>query len=289
MRCGDRRAGRERNGKGREDGREKREEKSARQQTLDSRACWMQTLKTFEEIWKSLTGLSRTLLWFQFPAHDNHTLRAHQKRANTFIHRVFIWVSVRIFFGNFREWRRHFVYNGDRDAENQGYRRWGDDDAHYLLPFPFFRNTWFGFCVWVFFCVFLFADSQLCIFVMSLLLLLLFLFLFPTCRGRDEKRWLRWREREDTKSWSWMQMAKTQKNKATAHHLGLLKVISYLDTLWQSISGVCGARMLIMMIQLGFFFFLSLYQRHNACDFLAGRCSGFFFCLLRCSFVHVSH
>jgi hypothetical protein len=86
-----------------------------------------------------------------------------------------------------------------------------------------------------------------------------------------------------------MQMAKTQKNKATAHHLGLLKVISYLDTLWQSISGVCGARMLIMMIQLGFFFFLSLYQRHNACDFLAGRCSGFFFCLLRCSFVHVSH
>ncbi len=43
------------------------------------------------------------------------------------------------------------------------------------------------------------------------------------------------------------------------------------------------------MIQLGFFFFLSLYQRHNVCDFLAGRCCGFFFCLLRCSFVHVSH
>jgi hypothetical protein len=80
-----------------------------------------------------------------------------------------------------------------------------------------------------------------------------------------------------------MQMAKTQKNKATAHHLGLLKVISYLDTLRQS--RACGA----MMIQLGFFFFLSLYQRDNACDFLAGRCSGFFFCLLRCSFVHVSH
>jgi hypothetical protein len=83
------------------------------------------------------------------------------------------------------------------------------------------------------------------------------------------------------------EMAKTQKNKATAHHLGLLKVISYLDTLRQS--RVCGARMLIMMIQLGFFFFLSLYQRHKVCDFLAGRCCGFFICLLRCSFVHVSH
>ncbi len=105
--------------------------------------------------------------------------------------------------------------------------------------------------------------------------------------GCDGERERRERGREDTKSWSWMQMAKTQKNKATAHHLGLLKVISYLDTLRQS--RVCGARMLIMMIQLGFFFFLSLYQRHNVCDFLAGRCCGFFFCLLRCSFVHVSH
>ncbi len=165
MTCGDWRAERERRGKRMEDGREKREEKNERQQTLDSRACWMQTLKTFEEIWKSLTGLSRTLLWFPFPPHDDHTLRAHQKRANTFMRRVFIWVSVRIFFWNFREWRRHFVYNGDRDAENQGYRRWGDDDAHYLLPFPFFLNTCFGFCVWVFFCVFPFSDSQLCIFV----------------------------------------------------------------------------------------------------------------------------
>jgi hypothetical protein len=104
------------------------------------------------------------------------------------------------------------------------------------------------------------------------------------CDGETERRD---RDREDTKSWSWMQMAKTQKNKATAHHLGLLKVISHFDTLRQS--RVCGARMLIMMIQLGFFFFLSLYQRHNACDFMAGRCSGFFFCLLRCSFMHVSH
>ncbi len=195
MRCGDWRAERERRKKRREDGREKRE---ARQQTLDSRACWMQTLKTFEEIWKSLTGLSRTLLWFRFPAHDNHTLRAHHKRANTFIHRVFIWVSVRNIFWNFREWRRHFVYDGDRDAENQGYRRWGDDYAHYLLPFPCFQNTCFGFCVWVFFCVFPFSDSQLCILsFISLLLLLLFCFSFlivvegmrrDACDGETERR-----------------------------------------------------------------------------------------------------
>jgi len=39
MRCGDWRAERERRGKRMEDGREKREEKNERQQTLDSRAC----------------------------------------------------------------------------------------------------------------------------------------------------------------------------------------------------------------------------------------------------------
>jgi hypothetical protein len=39
MRCGDWRTEREMRGKRREDGREKREEKNERQQTLDSRAC----------------------------------------------------------------------------------------------------------------------------------------------------------------------------------------------------------------------------------------------------------
>ncbi len=198
MRCGDWRTEREMRGKRREDGREKREEKNERQQTLDSRACWMQTLKTFEQIWKSLTGLSRTLLWFAFPAHDNHTVRAHQKRANTFIHRVFIWVSVRIFFGTSGSeqdilFTMATVMQKIKDIE--------DEVMMMRIPFFPFLSSWTHVLVFAFECSFVFLPSQIlnCVFMsfMSLLLLLLFLFLFPTCRGRDEKGWLRWRDTEE--------------------------------------------------------------------------------------------